>query len=210
MLANFKVRNFRNFRDDIDLNFQNIKNYEFNEDAISNGIIKDAIFYGPNAAGKTSLGYALLDITLHMCDKNKQLDDYAHYTNLNSLDKTAHFEYTFQFEKGRLSVLPESKASSLPTLYDRNDEMEAYTVQNICVSGINYFRCPDKRDTYTTITNENNEEIEHNYRWGTETISKLAGNLNDLPRKNKRLRGPNDPVIETLNKNGEIYNRYLK
>ena len=107
MLANFKVRNFRNFRDDIDLNFQNIKNYEFNEDAISNGIIKDAIFYGPNAAGKTSLGYALLDITLHMCDKNKQLDDYAHYTNLNSLDKTAHFEYTFQFEKGTVHYLYE-------------------------------------------------------------------------------------------------------
>ena len=144
-------------------------------------------------------------------DNNRNIIIYIPKNEENKNPLVGHeMQHAYQFEKGRLSVLPESIASSLPTLYDRNDEMEAYTVQNICVSGINYFRCPDKRDTYTTITNENNEEIEHNYRWGTETISKLAGNLNDLPRKNKRLRGPNDPVIETLNKNGEIYNRYLK
>ena len=144
-------------------------------------------------------------------DNNRNIIIYIPKNEENKNPLVGHeMQHAFQFEKGRLSVLPESKASSLPTLYDRNDEMEAYTVQNICVSGISYFRCPDKQDRYNIITDENNNTIDHNYRWGKETISKLAGNLNDLPRKNKRLRGPNDPVIEILNNNGEIYNRYLK
>lgn len=115
MLAKFKVRNFKNFRDELALDLQNIKNYEFNTEAISNNIIKDAICYGPNAAGKTSLGYAILDIALHLTDKDRKMDAYTQYCNLNSDEKIVHFEYTFRFDEDEVQYLYE-KTSPLKVL----------------------------------------------------------------------------------------------
>lgn len=110
MLAKFKVRNFKNFRDELTLDLQNINNYEFNTDAISNNIIKDAIFYGPNAAGKTNLGHAILDITLHLTDKERKLESYTQYFNLDSDEKNAHFEYTFRFGENEVCYMYEKSA----------------------------------------------------------------------------------------------------
>lgn len=107
MLARFKVRNFKSFRDELVFDLQNINNYEFNTDCISNNIIKDAICYGPNAAGKTNLGYAILDIILHLTDKEKRLESYKQYCNLNSDEKVAHFEYTFRFDEDEVCYLYE-------------------------------------------------------------------------------------------------------
>lgn len=118
MLAKFKVRNFKNFRDELSLDLQNVKNYEFNTEAISNDMIKDAIFYGPNAAGKTSLGYAILDITLHLTDKDRKMDAYTQYCNLNSEEKVVHFEYTFRFGKDQVQYLYE-KNSPLKVLREK-------------------------------------------------------------------------------------------
>ena len=103
MLARFKVKNFKNFRDELVLDLRNVKNYEFNTNAVfDNNIIKDAICYGPNAAGKTSLGYAILDITLQLTDKARKLEFYTPYLNLESDEKRAVFEYTFCFEENEV------------------------------------------------------------------------------------------------------------
>lgn len=113
MLARFKVRNFKNFRDELVLDLRNVKNYEFNTDVVSgNNIIKDAIFYGPNAAGKTSLGYAILDLTLHLTDKAKNPVFHTPYFNLESDEKSAFFEYTFCFGEN-VAVYSCEKASPL-------------------------------------------------------------------------------------------------
>lgn len=47
MLQEFKVRNYKNFRDELFFSFRTSKNYEFNRELIKNGIIKDCLLvYG--------------------------------------------------------------------------------------------------------------------------------------------------------------------
>ncbi|MCC8045685.1 MAG: ATP-binding protein [Clostridiales bacterium] len=123
MLKKFKVRNFKNFLDDIELDLGNIKNYEFNEAAIRQGIIKDAIIYGINASGKTNLGYAILDLTLHLLDQLGAASRYSPYTNLYSGNSTAHFEYTFEFDH---QVLTYQYEKGLP----RNVTREILSINN--------------------------------------------------------------------------------
>lgn len=72
MLQEFKVRNYKNFRDELLFSFRTSKNYEFNRGLIKNGIIKDCLVVGENASGKTNLGYAIFDIIWHLTDKVKK------------------------------------------------------------------------------------------------------------------------------------------
>lgn len=67
MLRKFSVKNFRNFSDWIcfDLTSQQ---YEFNENAVSDGIVRHAMIYGPNGGGKSNLGLAMVDPVLHLID----------------------------------------------------------------------------------------------------------------------------------------------
>lgn len=60
--------------------------------------MKNAIVFGENASGKTNLGWALMDIVIHLTDSMKNIANYNNYVNLNSNDKLAHFEYTFCFD----------------------------------------------------------------------------------------------------------------
>lgn len=46
MLAEFKVRNYKNFQDELQFSLESGKNYEFNQEAIQNGIIKDSVIIG--------------------------------------------------------------------------------------------------------------------------------------------------------------------
>lgn len=97
MLKEFRVRNFMNFRDELVFSLENEKNYEFNNYAISNEVIKTAAVLGYNASGKTNLGRAILDIANHITDNGKTNIAKGLYTNLNSEDREAHFSYIFQF-----------------------------------------------------------------------------------------------------------------
>ena len=72
MLQEFKVRNYKNFRDELFFSFRTSKNYEFNRELVKNGIIKDCLVVGENASGKTNLGYAIFDIIWHLTDKVKK------------------------------------------------------------------------------------------------------------------------------------------
>ncbi len=97
MLREFKVRNFKNFRDEIVFSFKTSKNYGFNKKLIKEDIIKDCLIVGENASGKTNLGYALFDIIRHLTDKAGQKA--ALYSNLYNADDPVEFEYTFLLEK---------------------------------------------------------------------------------------------------------------
>jgi len=95
MLKQIKIRNFKNFRDEIVFSLDAPNNYEFNRQIIKNNIVNTAIIVGENASGKTNLGYAIMDITTHLTDKRKRA--IKPYTNLYNDDSTAYFEYTFEF-----------------------------------------------------------------------------------------------------------------
>ena len=62
MLKRFALRNYKNFADDIEIRFDGIAGYKFNDNCIDNGLISKMLIYGRNATGKTNLGMAIMNI----------------------------------------------------------------------------------------------------------------------------------------------------
>lgn len=97
MLKKFSVSNFKNYDDKVVFNLGSPSNYEFNQDIIVSNCVSKAIIYGINGSGKSNLALAIFDIIIHLTDKERNLSRYLPYLNMNSLKKTAEFEYEFLF-----------------------------------------------------------------------------------------------------------------
>ena len=67
---------------------------------------------GYNAAGKTNLGLAMMDLTLHLTDKRKYTDSNIFYSNLYNKDTIVSFVYKFKFD-----------SQILEYTYEKRDEM---------------------------------------------------------------------------------------
>ena len=98
MLKKFSVTNFKNFKDTVSFDLGKPSNYEFNTEIIKNNCLTKGMIYGINGSGKSNLALAIFDIILHLTDKQKALDKYVLYLNLDSGKPTADFEYVFEFD----------------------------------------------------------------------------------------------------------------
>jgi len=102
MLKKFTVSNYRSFENPMTLDFTKVRDYDFNEECIKDGLINKAVIYGENAVGKTNLGHAILDVnTMIQGGLSKLTLEQAHlkragFLNANSSKKVAKFNYTFQ------------------------------------------------------------------------------------------------------------------
>jgi hypothetical protein len=98
MLRRFSVRNYKNFKNELILDFTAIRDYKFSSDCISNGLLSKALIVGPNGSGKSNLGYALFDIVHTLTDyrTGPHQTDTASFINGNSKKKCASFRYEFQ------------------------------------------------------------------------------------------------------------------
>jgi len=99
MLSRFEVSNFKNFGSRFVFDLSSPKNYEFNRECVCNGVVADSVIYGPNACGKTNLGYAVLDIKTHLTDGKIREAYTSNYLNATRRGKHAEFTYTFRFDK---------------------------------------------------------------------------------------------------------------
>ena len=127
---------------------------------------------------------------------------------LNQNSHVGHeLQHAFQFEKGELSILPES-AGKLPYLYDLNDEIEAYEVTNIVQSGKMYFLSPNSKSTEETL-NRKGIPQKYNYKWSVDDIKEI-GNYYHLPEENLKIREERkQEIIEILKERNEYYNKNL-
>jgi AAA15 family ATPase/GTPase len=98
MICKFAVRNFKGFSDWVDIDFSDIKNYEFNPECIANGVVNNAIIYGYNGVGKSNLGLAMFDIIANLTDKERGIEKYRDYINADNDNNTAEFLYLFKFD----------------------------------------------------------------------------------------------------------------
>ena len=70
MLKLFEVSGFKNFKDPVRLDFSDVRDYKFNTQCVSSGLISKAVIYGKNSVGKSNFGLALFDIVSHLSSKN--------------------------------------------------------------------------------------------------------------------------------------------
>lgn len=98
MLKSFTVSNFRAFENAITIDFSATANYEFNKEAVKDGIVKTGVMYGKNASGKSSLGLAIFDIVANLTDNFVNHGNYVNYSNRKTKDLRVTFEYKFEFD----------------------------------------------------------------------------------------------------------------
>ena len=97
MLKKFSVKGFKNFGEKIELDLSNIREYKFNPQCVTDGLISKAIIYGKNSVGKTNFGLAIFDIVSHLTNKNVSAELYDYYLCSDEKNDFAEFSYIFQF-----------------------------------------------------------------------------------------------------------------
>ncbi len=133
MIKKFTVKNFKNFEDEITINFANHREYSFKQEYIKHDLINKALIYGKNGSGKTNLGLAMMDITCHLVDKQKNDNYYLFYTNGNSIEKDTEFEYEFKFDDSLLLykyIKNEDRKLKYEEIRFNNDVVFKYNYEN--------------------------------------------------------------------------------
>lgn len=107
MLMNFTVSNYRGFKNSMNLDLTDVREYKFNKECVKNGIINKSILYGKNAVGKTNLGLALMDIRNTILGHVTSKDTDVSYIYADSEDDFARFEYIFLIEDKKVEYMYE-------------------------------------------------------------------------------------------------------
>ncbi len=134
MIKKFSVKNFKNFREEIVLDFSKIRDYEFNQSLIKNNLVNKMLIYGPNNSGKSNLGAAIMDITTHLTDNNGMNNIlYAYYINGDYIDDDVEFKYEFLFDNKDITYAYKKDSQSkllLEELYENDKLLFKYNYKN--------------------------------------------------------------------------------
>ncbi|MCQ2069904.1 MAG: AAA family ATPase [archaeon] len=97
MLIRFWVENYRGFRDRVELDLSDKKNYRYGNDCVRGDFLDKIIILGDNGAGKTDFGYAITDIvgTVTGMEKDIGQDDPLCFVNGDGESDHATFHYDF-------------------------------------------------------------------------------------------------------------------
>lgn len=127
MLTKFTVTNFKSFREPMTFDLGHPGGYEFNTQAVKDGVITKGMVYGFNGCGKSNLGLAMFDITAHLT--NNPFPPFFHfyppYLNLDFKEsESADFVYQFRF--GESEVVYHYQKRDVSTLL-----MESLTIDKV-------------------------------------------------------------------------------
>ena len=110
MLKRIEITNYHGFQNPVILDFSGAKNYSYSKELIKNGLVKNSIVFGRNGSGKSSLCLAVMDITLHLLDRQKDRALQHPYSFVGNQDLRVSFRYIFQFGKKELVYYYEKTA----------------------------------------------------------------------------------------------------
>jgi len=159
MLAKFSVKNFRGFKEKIELDLTRHSNFSFNLYAIKDDIIKNGIIYGPNGSGKTNFSLAIFDIVNHLSQKWKKADYYANFTYAGDPNLKVEFDYLFRFD-----------GQNVDYSYSKNYQ-GILTAESMAVDGKLVFKRADGKFTIDTDSFPIDKSMQRN----------LADNANNIP-----------------------------
>jgi AAA15 family ATPase/GTPase len=112
MLQKFEVSGFRGFESNFVLDLVQKRNYEFNGEAIDNGVVKTSIIYGKNGAGKSNLTHAIFDLISHLSEESKLPSFFArNYINAKNKLGYASFKYHFKFGNNQVTYFYDKKTA---------------------------------------------------------------------------------------------------
>lgn len=103
MLKRFAVKNYKNFKDEIELDFSKVGSYHFSTGCLYDDLIAKLLIYGRNATGKTNFVNAISDVKQLIWDIGKV--DETPILNAESNQDTANFTYTFIINKEELTYI---------------------------------------------------------------------------------------------------------
>ncbi len=99
MLKKFQVENYRGFKETLLWDLSDTRDYGFHKNLVENKIAKKSVVFGKNGSGKSSLCTAVVDITAHLLDAEKDNVPQHLYTYVGKEKEFATFTYVFQFGK---------------------------------------------------------------------------------------------------------------
>ena len=102
MLVKFSVKNYKNFKDEITLDFNAKRDYKFNTNCIKNELLNKIMIFGKNGVGKSNIGYALFDIVGTLTDKMVDANQENNFINADSDSPIAEFNYEFKFDNDKV------------------------------------------------------------------------------------------------------------
>lgn len=117
MIRKFSVKNFKNFKDVVEVDFTKVRDYSFNQYLIKNSLINKMLIYGKNNSGKSNLGAAMMDITCHLTENHHNNILYAYYICGDSVEESVDFKYEFVF-KNKNIIYSYKKNSMAQLLYE--------------------------------------------------------------------------------------------
>ncbi|MCQ2078455.1 MAG: ATP-binding protein [archaeon] len=100
MLLRFSVSNYRGFRESIGIDLTDKKNYQFGKECVRGDFLDKVIIVGANGAGKTNLGYAMVDIISTLTGYSRDIGqcDGECFVNGNGDSDHALFHYEFTYQ----------------------------------------------------------------------------------------------------------------
>lgn len=98
MLTRFRVRNYRGFHDAVTLDLGSPRDYTFNSDYVTDGVVSNALVIGENASGKTNLVKAIADVCTNYYAPGiaTVMTGDESFVNADGREPFATFEYTFR------------------------------------------------------------------------------------------------------------------
>lgn len=112
MLIRFWVENYRCFRKRVEIDFTDKRNYAFGKECVRGDLLEKVVITGENGAGKTSFGYALVDIVTTLNGFTKDIGQNSEECFINGFGDSdvAVFHYEFS-HRGSFVVYEYSKPS---------------------------------------------------------------------------------------------------
>jgi len=105
MLIRFEVKNYKGFKNNLIWDLSSTRPYSDKKHLIKNKISKHCIVYGKNESGKTSLCTAVMDITSHLLDVERDLTPAYKFSYLGNDSNIIEFKYCFMFDKKKVEYI---------------------------------------------------------------------------------------------------------